>query len=707
MDGHSDFVTDRFVSGNFDSVMGFTPVLGRGFTAEDDKAGSTPVAVLGNGYWRQKFGASPSAIGKTIFAKNVPLRVIGVYPDLSSHWSASVWLPMALHPALALKDHTTVAISGSLAPGANRDQAAAAMTVAYQQALTNAEGVVLTAPHQHEISNSRIVLREIGRGGTRNFSTELQILGAAVAFVLLVACANVANLLLARATARKREIAIRLALGATRGQLVRQLLTESLLLSLGGACIGFLLAWWGSDASRVFVGHHPLTLSPNPRLLAFTILLSLTVTLLFGLAPAFHATAFGKKDAPNLSTAAMLSLSQRGSPLRNLLLIVQIGLSIVCLIGAGLLLRTLTKLHQEDVGFNRDNVLVGWIFPTLAGYEGERETTLYWNLLSKLNATPGVKSASMSRLQLLSGYCDLHVANRGSSDSSSSQTKVSCNSMGPRFFGTMGIPFLLGRDFSQADNAGSQKVAIISESTARSYFDGVNPVGQEIAFNDETFKDRLLIVGVVKDIRSSLRQEQSQRSPRAVYVPFAQAPGEMRGQAVLEIRTAANPNDVIASVRPQVESEDKGLPLVSLQTQREAIEDNLGNDRSLAILTSTFGVLALTLTAMGLYGSIAYGVARRTREIGIRMALGASREAVLTRLMREAGILVSSGLLIGFAASFVVTRAISSQLYGVSATDPATFLAVIALMSVVALAAAYVPARRAMGVDPVVALRIE
>jgi predicted permease len=707
LNGQSDFVTDRFVSGNFDSVMGFTAVLGRGLTAEDDKPGSPPIAVLGYGYWKTKFGASPTVIGKTILAKEVPLKIVGIYPDLSSHWSANVWLPMALHPALALKDHTTVDISGRVSPGANHAEIAAAMSVAYQQALRIVEGATLSTQKQREISNRKIVLREIGRGGTRNFSTELQILGAAVVFVLLIACANLANLLLARATARKREIAIRVALGATRGQLVRQLLTESLLLSLCGGALGFLFAWWGSETSGVFVGHHLLTLSPNRRLLLFTIALSLFVTILFGLAPAFQATAFGKKDAPNLSTASMFSVSQGRSPLRNLLLVAQIGLSIVCLMGAGLLLRTLTKLHQEDVGFNRDNILVAWIFPTLAGYEGQKETTLYWNLLDKLNATPGVASASLSRLQLLSGHCDLDLVNRGSGNPATSRMKASCNSVGPRFFETMGIPFLLGRDFSRADDAGSQKVAIISESTARDYFPGSNPLGQELAVNDKIFKDRLLVIGVAKDIRGSLREEQSHRSPRAVYVPFAQAPEERRGQAVLEIRTPGNPNDVVASVRQQVESEDKGLPLVGLQTQHDVMEDTLGNDRSLAILTTTFGALALALTAIGLYGSIAYAVARRTREIGIRMALGASRQTVLSRLMREAGALISSGLLLGFASSCVVTRAILSQLYGVSAADPVTFLAVITLMGAVAMGAAYVPARRAMAVDPVVALRNE
>jgi predicted permease len=706
VDGWSDFVPDRFISGNFDSIMGFAPVLGRGLTPQDDEPSSAPVAVLGYGYWKAKFAASPAVIGKTIFSKEVPLTIIGVYPDLSSHWSASVWLPMSLHRKLALNDHTTVDICGRVQSGASLSQINSAMTLAYQQVLTNAEGAALTTDKQQDIRNNKIVLRAIGRGGARNFSTELQILSAAVAFVLLIACANVANLLLARGTARRREIAIRLALGATRLQLVRQLLTESLLLSLSGATLGFLLAWWGTDLSGILVGHGILTSTPNPRLLAFTVLLSLMVTILFGLTPAFHATAFGGNDAPNLSTAAILSVSQPRRRVRSLLLVAQIGLSIVCLTGAGLLLRTLSNLHQENVGFNRDNVLVGWVFPTLAGYEGQRETTLYWNLLDKLNATAGVKSASMSRLELLSGYCDLDLVSP-SSGGSAARMNASCNVVGPRFFETMGIPFLLGRDFSKSDDAGTRKVAIISESTAREYFPGTNPIGQVLTVNDDVFKDPLLVVGVAKDIRSSLRDEQLHRPPRAVYVPFAQAPNEMLGQAVLEIRAAGNANNVIASVRSQVESEVKGLPLVRLQTQRDVIEEGLGRDRSLAVLTSTFGALALALTAIGLYGYIAYTVARRTREIGIRMALGASQRTVLVQLMNQAGALISSGLLIGLASSIVVTRAISSQLYGVSAADPATFVAVISLMSVVAMSAAYLPARRAMAVDPIVALRYE
>jgi len=705
IDGQSDFVWNRFVSGNFDAIMRFRPVLGRGFSPDDDKAGSSPVAVLGYGYWKRKFGGSASVIGKTIFAKDIPLRIVGVYPDLDHHWTTDVWIPMVLHPALALKDNTTVGIYGRLKSGTDPATTGAEISVAYQQVLSDLEGRVLTPAKQREIAECKIQLVPAGRGGTRSFSTELQILSAAVGFVLLIACANVANLLLSRATARKREIAVRLALGATRARLVRQLLAEGLLLSLSGGCIGFLLAWWGTNATGVVVGHRALAVSPNPRVLAFTIALSLFVTLLFALVPALQATAFGKKEQPNLSTATTASDSPSRASLRNSLLVAQIALSMVSLVGAGLLLRTLTKLHQEDLGYERDNLLVTWVFPTLAGYEGQKETALYWNLLDRLNSTPGVNSASMSRMQLLSGYWGCTLA--GQSTSNATKLDASCNSIGPKFFETLRVPLLVGRDFSYHDNVGSQKVAIISESAARDYFHGENPVGKELAFNDETFKNHLLVIGVAKDIHTSLRDEQSHRSPRAVYIPFSQAPEEMRGQAVLEIRTRGNPNDAVAAVRHQIKEADAALPLVGMQTQQEVMEQSLGNDRTMAALSSSFGALALILTAVGLYGSIAYRVARRTRAIGIRMALGSSREAVFSKLIREAGRLIAQGLLLGLLGSFVLTRAISNQLYGVSSYDPRTFGTVIVLMIAVAFAAAYVPARHAMAVDPIVALRCE
>jgi putative ABC transport system permease protein len=703
IDGQADFVWNRFVSGNYDAVMGIKPVLGRGFTSADDKRGGSRVAVIGSGYWKSKFGGLPSVIGSTIFAKNIPLKIVGVYPDMD-HWRADVWLPMVLHPELALKDNTTVGIFGRIKSGTVA-ATTAELSVVYQQALSDAEGKTLTPDKQREIAESRIQIVHIGRGGSRSFSIELQILAVAVGFVLLIACANVANLLLARASARKREIAVRLALGASRSRLVRQLLSEGLLLSVFGGGIGFLLAWWGSNAFGIVVGQRALAVSANSRVLVFTAALSLFVTLLFALAPALQATAFGRKDRPNLSTASTVSDQQSRTRLRDSLLVAQIALSMISLVGAGLLLRTLTKLHSEDLGFARENLLITRIYPTLVGYEGQRETTLYWNLLDRLNAIPGVSSASMSRMQLLSGYWGCRLL--GQATSKSANLDASGNSISPRFFETMGIALLLGRDFSYSDNSGSQKVAIISESTARDYFPGGDPIGKELTLNDDSFNERVLVVGVVKDVHTSLRDVQSHHSPRGVYLPFAQAPETMRGQAALEIRTRGNPAGVIIGIRQAVAAVDKAVPLVGMQTQNDVLEQTMGNDRTMAVLTSSFGVLALVLTAVGLYGSIAYSVARRTREIGIRMALGSSREAVVSKLLSEAALLIACGLLLGVLGSFVLTRTISSQLYGVSTYDPQTFATVVALMTTMALAATYFPARRAMCVDPIVALRCE
>lgn len=703
IDGQADFVWNRFVSGNYDAVMGIKPVLGRGFTSADDKRGGSRVAVIGSGYWKSKFGGLPSVIGSTIFAKNIPLKIVGVYPDMD-HWRADVWLPMVLHPELALKDNTTVGIFGRIKSGTVA-ATTAELSVVYQQALSDAEGKTLTPDKQREIAESRIQIVHIGRGGSRSFSIELQILAVAVGFVLLIACANVANLLLARASARKREIAVRLALGASRSRLVRQLLSEGLLLSVFGGGIGFLLAWWGSNAFGIVVGQRALAVSANSRVLVFTAALSLFVTLLFALAPALQATAFGRKDRPNLSTASTVSDQQSRTRLRDSLLVAQIAWSMISLVGAGLLLRTLTKLHSEDLGFARENLLITRIYPTLVGYEGQRETTLYWNLLDRLNAIPGVSSASMSRMQLLSGYWGCRLL--GQATSKSANLDASGNSISPRFFETMGIALLLGRDFSYSDNSGSQKVAIISESTARDYFPGGDPIGKELTLNDDSFNERVLVVGVVKDVHTSLRDVQSHHSPRGVYLPFAQAPETMRGQAALEIRTRGNPAGVIIGIRQAVAAVDKAVPLVGMQTQNDVLEQTMGNDRTMAVLTSSFGVLALVLTAVGLYGSIAYSVARRTREIGIRMALGSSREAVVSKLLSEAALLIACGLLLGVLGSFVLTRTISSQLYGVSTYDPQTFATVVALMTTMALAATYFPARRAMCVDPIVALRCE
>jgi predicted permease len=534
---------------------------------------------------------------------------------------------------------------------------------------------------------------------------------AVVGLVLLIAGANVANLLLARATARQKEIAVRLAIGAGRGRLIRQLLTESILLAIIAGSLGLLMASWGGHLLWTLVSSQPTPISPDGRILAFTAAVSILTGVIFGLVPAFRATRLDLSPGLKENTRGLIGSSRHSGGSRwglgKTLVISQVALSLLLLIGAGLLVRSLQNLNKIDVGFNRENVLVAWVMPTLTGYEAPREINLYWRLLERMNAIPGVGSASLSRLLLFSGYWQRSVSIPEYTPHPNERMKASCNAVAPKFFETMGIPLLLGRDFSATDGANSPKVAVISEAMARQYFRGKSPIGKRFAFADREGANEVEIVGVAKDIKSSPRDEQRDRSPRAVYIPFPQAPPTQLGQAVLELRTAANSTDIAAALRHEVEAIDKNLPPLEIQTQGDVVEESLDKDRSLSRLVSFFGLLALLLASIGLYGTMSYSVSRRTNEIGIRMALGAERKHVLKMVLREGIILTLIGVGIGWAAGLALTRVIASQLYGVNATDPLTFVAVSLFLAGVALLANYLPARRATKVDPMVALRYE
>ena len=384
------------------------------------------------------------------------------------------------------------------------------------------------------------------------------------------------------------------------------------------------------------------------------------------------------------------------------------GLSLTLLIGAGLLLRSLENLSRVDVGFDRENVLDMWVMPTMVGYDVPKEHSLYWQLLDRLNALPGVQSASLSRLQLFSGFWARPVSVPGYAPGANKEDmRVSCNTTAPRFFATMGIPMLLGRDFTPADGATSPRVAIISESMARQYFAGENPLGRHFRFAGQDATGDVEIVGVAKDILTEFREEQSNRSPRAAYIPFTQAPSTMTGQAVIEVRTAANPGDIAAGMHDAAQALDKNLPMGSVETQGEIVNQSLGGQRSLSGMTVFFGLLALLLASIGLYGTMSHSVGQRTKEIGIRMALGAGGQDVLVLVLREGLRLTFVGIGAGLALGAVLTRLLSNQLYNLSGTDPLTFTAVPLFLMVVALLASYIPARRAMRMDPIATLRYE
>ena len=711
IDGVPEYIWGKFVSGSYYSMTGIRAILGRGITPHDDQPASPLVCVLSQDYWKTRFGSSRAVLGKTITLKRLPFVIVGVAPEFDRGAAVALMVPMTTHLQLAMKDNDTVDMIGRLKPGLSEKQASAELTLVYRQILAAAAGSKPTPAEQRRIQEETVQLIPAGRGGLHRFSIELRIAAAAVGMVLLIACINVGNLLLARGTTRQREIALRLAIGAGRKRIIRQLLTESILLALLGGFLGLLLAWWGGQLLSSLISGNTTPVSPDPRVLGFTAALSLVTGIGFGLVPAMRATR------TNLTPALKASGSGFGGSLLGAgglrwgigkgLVISQIGLCLTLLLGAGLLMQSLVKLSKVDVGFDREKVLLMGVGPTMVGYDVPHENSLYWQLLDRLNALHGVQSASLSRLQLFSGYWGRSVWIPGQATDTTEEIRVSCNTVAPRFFATMGIPLLLGRDFTPADSAAAPKVVIISESMAQHYFRGENPIGKHFQFTDENTVN-VEVVGVVKDILTKFRQEEdTRRSARAAYIPFTQAPPTLTGQAVVEVRPAENPSAVAAAMHEAAQKLDKDLPVGAVETQNEVVSDSLGEQRSLTQLTAALGLVALLLASIGLYGTMSHAVSQRTKEIGIRMALGAERKNVLRMVLREGMVLTLAGISVGIVLGAALTRLISSQLYGLSATDPLTFLAVSLLLSGVALLAGYIPARRAMKVDPMVALRYE
>ncbi|MGA8596663.1 MAG: ABC transporter permease [Bryobacteraceae bacterium] len=713
--GQPEVATGDFVSGSYFDVLGVKAILGRTFTAQDDRPGKTPVAVISYKYWNRRFGKDPSVVGKTISLAGTPFTIIGV---TSPHFfgthvagrSADVVLPMFVRRWLALKDHDTFEVMARLKPGITIEQARADLDVIYHHALLEAAGSRLSAQTKLDIRAQRIELKPGLRGTSDTndrFALELRILLAIVAITLLIASVNVANLLLARAAARQREIAVRLAIGASRRRVIRQLLTESILLATVGGAVGLLFAKWGVGLILAVLAYGqseiPFDLSPDLKILAFTGAVSILTGILFGFAPALTAM--------QIDLNPVLKGTERSTdagPLRRRLaksfIVSQVALSLVLLIGAGLLLRTLQQIYAVDTGFERDKVLIAWIFPAPAGYDRAREMTLYRELHEKLNEIPGVESASLMRYRLVTSLPYRNVRLEDAPGVSNDVHRVFCGPVAPQFFKTMGIHLLMGRDFSPADTENAPKVAVISESMARAYFPNKNAIGKHLAVEETQANVDMQIVGVVKDIR---RHPWEQGSTAAVYIPLAQAPADDLGQMNLVVRTRAKPTSILASVRNCVQSLAKDLPLINAQTQEQEIDDNLGGQRSLATLLSFFGALALLLASIGLYGTMSYTVERRTKEIGIRMALGAEKKDMLWMVLGETITLVAIGVAIGVPVAVAATRFIASMLFNVKTADPITIVVAILGMLAISLLAGYIPARRATRVDPMVALRYE
>ncbi|MGC1416114.1 MAG: ABC transporter permease [Candidatus Acidiferrum sp.] len=711
--GMASIARGEVVSGDYFQTLGVPAAAGRTIEPLDERPGAEGVAVLSYSYWQGAFGGAKSAIGKAIKLNGVPFTIVGVadprFTRLTPGHSQDMWLPLSQVGPLRLhwgggpeKERTWwLTVVGRLKPGVSVGQAESGVSLLFRNE-------VIQERQLKAEDNPQVILTAAQKGlsGIRGqLDQPLYILMAAVVILLLISCANVAGLMLSRAAARQKEIAVRLALGAGRGRVIRQLLTESVLLSFAGAVLGVLLAYWGANALAVFAtanrySNFQLNADPDARVLGFTVAVAALTGILFGLAPALRGTRVNiaptlKENAGNMSGASFGS--RRSFGLGSGLVVAQVALSMIVLAGAGLVVRSLAKLKAIDPGFDTHNVLQFGVNPTLTGYyKSEQVEPLYRELQSRLAGLPGVLSVSYSSDTLLDGGLwteDVKV--EGRTDKSTVETQMLA--VGPEFFSTMKIPVMTGRTLTRQDLESKRDLAVVNRAFVKNFLGGREALGLHFGGTDPG-NAQYEIVGVVGDTKyAGLRDE---IAPTA-YIPLKD------GDAHFALRTALNPEALLPGVRKVVSDMDNNLPLFDVKTQTERIERLLFNERLLARLASLFGLLALVLACLGLYGLLAYEVARRTREIGIRAALGAQSRDVLRLVGGQGLVLIALGFILGVVAAVGVTSSVSSLLYGVKPTDPATFLAVGALLLLVGLTACYIPARRATQVDPMVALRYE
>jgi predicted permease len=743
-----ELLQGSLVSGNFFAVLGVRAAIGRLFTPEDNKvAGAHPYAILSYNFWKTRFNADPGVLGRKITLNGAPFTIVGVtrqgFTGTQVGNSPAVFLPiMMLQQVNAnARDWNSrhfwwITVIARLKPGVTMQRAAAETDVMLQQIEKN-DPESRPAPaydKDRALRNRGTVLP--GSGGysfLRNrLSKPLAVLGAVVGLVLLIACANVANLLLARAASRQKEIAIRVAIGAGRFRLISQLVTEAVILSVLGGIAGLAFAYWSVQVLLEFMpaGAFPvhLELAPDLRLLGFSFAVSLLTGLICGIMPALRAT---RPDVvsplKNDATAATSLLGRFGIgrlDLRKFLVIGQVALSLLLLVGAGLFVKSLENLRELDAGFARENVLLVRTSAGSIGYKGQRLRIFEDRLLEAASRIPGVGVASLAELTPLEGMrWNGDIAVQGYQFRPDEKPYVDFNAVSPGYFETLGIPLLLGRDFRDQDNPpfvpdpperpirrgekppeppGPPKVAVINEAMAKRFFGAQNPLGKRFTSGDK-FKadDSFEIVGVVKDTRYFGLREPVESM---VYYPNWRQGARDR---VVCLRATGDPGQIIDALRRQVANLDSAVPVTNTLTMDQQVNNNIAQERLIATLVSFFGGLALLLAAVGLYGLMAHSATRRTREIGIRMALGAQRNNVLWLILRDAMLLVTLGAVVGIPVAFGVTRFIASFLYGLTARDPATIAFATVVLLLATVIASYLPARRASKVDPMIALRHE
>lgn len=696
-EGAPERVRAAMVTANFFSVLGVKPEQGRGFLAREEQAGEDAVVIISNGLWKRRFGGDPKILGRTVRVRGRELEVVGVMPaGFDFPDEAQAWVPVAPSPEERVeRGFYWLYTVARLKPAVSLTEAQAAMD-------TVAARIAKHDPGQQGIGAMVRPLREYFVGDIR---PALLVLLGAVAFVLLIACANIANLLLARTAAREQEMAVRAALGASRSRVLRQLLTESITLSLFGAIAGLLVAGWGVNLLRSFGPsglRYPTDTLVNPRVLGFTLAVSLLTGLLFGLAPALQLSRPRYNEALNERGPGAVGRQRRLT--LKALVVAEVALALVLLISAGLLIRSFSRLQRVDLGFRPQHLLTVSVALTVPDYpEPSRVVAFYRQLLERVRALPGVESAGAASAVLLPEVTNSsRVFLEGRLDPpTEQQVEVAFDAITPDFFRALGARLTKGRPITEQDGESSPPVAIINESMARRFWPGEDPIGKRFKFSPRPHEPEMTVVGVVGDVR---RSELAQEERPSCFLPFAQLPQE---NMTLVVRTSGDPRSLAPAVTRAVWAIDRNQPVTRVATTEELLAERLSLRRFNATLLAVFSLLALALAAVGIYGVISYTVSQNVHDIGIRMALGARSGDVLKMVLGNGLALISLGIAIGLGSAFVASRAISHLLYGVTATDPATFLGVSLLLGLLACVAMYIPARRASRVDPVTALRAE
>jgi predicted permease len=721
----SDDVLGVLVSGNYFSVLGVNALAGRTLYETDDQVrGGHPVAVISYSMWRSRFNSDPSVVGDSIRVNNYPFTIVGVMPP-GFHGQVvgdiqEVWIPMAMQEQVIAgrtflddPEWSWLTVMARLKPGVPLEQAKANVNLALKQALASDYGAKIGQENLKEVSKGTIEVSSGARGLSvirGDFAKPLYLLMGIVGLVLLIACVNVANLLLARATIRQKEIAVRLAMGAKPARIIRQLLTESVFLSLIGGAVGLLAAFWGTrillSVARLNIDQTGLQVNPDWKILLFTLAVCALTGILFGVVPAIRALRIELNATLKNAAPGAVGGGSRGFHLGKILVASQVALSLLVLFAAGLLVRSMQNLKNLDVGYNREHVLSIRVDPLSAGFDtAEKANAVERELRTRLASLPGVQAVSSSEMGLFDGSaCATSMGAEGFVKHEGTDDVGYCDSVGPGYFSMLHIPIILGREITEQDTATSPVITVINESFQKKFFPNQNPIGRKIWWDDNERRNRQMeVVGVVKDVLDKGLKEE--KVPEH-YLAFSQKQGPA-GMIHFALRTVGDPAGLTDAVRNEIKEYNAAIPIDNIRTLDRLVDNTISNEIIIAKLSSFFGILALVLASIGLYGVMSYTIAGRTRELGVRIALGAQRTDVLRMVLKEAMWLVLVGIAVGVPASLASSRVIASMLYGLKPYDPIAMVAVIVLLATVGALTGFVPARRATKVDPMVALRYE